>query len=320
MIDQVLQIPRRKRPPLPPWFRVRLPAGSDREQFLRTDGMVRGHGLHTVCQEARCPNIHDCWSRGSATFMIAGKTCTRSCLFCSVEHRRAPPPLDPGEPQELAEAVACLSLDYVVITCVNRDELPDGGAAHYRACLDAVHARLPAIGIEFLCSDLDGNLQALATLLDGAALKVFAHNLETVERLQSSVRDRRASFRKSLRVLAAARALRPDVLTKSSLMVGLGEAAPDLTAAMRALRDAGVDLLTLGQYLAPSPAHYPVMSYPSPEQFQEWKQEALALGFRAVASGPFVRSSFRGGQLYREAVAAAVSTQTPSAVLKNTSV
>jgi lipoic acid synthetase len=300
-MSDVIQSGPRKRGPLPPWFRVRLPAGERLQAFQGTDAAVHANRLHTVCEEAHCPNIHECWGRGTATFMIAGQTCTRSCHFCSVEHRRVPPPLDGNEPLNLAEAIARMGLTYAVITVVNRDDLPDGGAAHYRACLDAVHARLPAVGLELLCSDLDGNEDALAALLDGAPLKVFAHNVETVERLTPNVRDRKASFRKSLRMLAASKRLQPALATKSSIMVGLGESAADMTAAMSALREAGVDLLTLGQYLAPSPAHYPVMSYPPPEQFDAWKQEALALGFRAVASGPLVRSSFRAETLFRDA-------------------
>ncbi|MCE9615750.1 MAG: lipoyl synthase [Lentisphaerae bacterium] len=307
-MDQVIQIGARKRPPLPPWFRIKLPAGDKLLTYQGTDAAVRDHGLHTVCEEAHCPNIHDCWARGSATFMIAGQTCTRDCHFCSVEHNRAPAPLDPAEPAGLAAAIERMKLAYAVITVVNRDDLPDGGASHYRACLDAVHARLPEVGLELLCSDLDGNEAALAALLDGAPLKVFAHNVETVERLQSSVRDRKASFKKSLRMLAASKDLHPELMTKSSVMMGMGETNADVTAALKALSDARVDLLTFGQYLAPTPQHYPIMSYPPPEQFDAWKEEALALGFRAVASGPLVRSSFRAGSLYSEAVARAVAT------------
>lgn len=299
---------RRKRPPLPPWFRVSLPSGEKLKTYQCTGSTVHGRKLHTVCEEAQCPNIHDCWSRGSATFMIGGQTCTRSCRFCSVGHVRIPEPLDPGEPASLAEAIAGMKLGYAVITCVNRDDQPDGGAAHFRACLDAVHARLPDIGLEFLGSDLDGNEKALRALLESAPLRVFAHNVETVERLQSNVRDRKASFHKSLRILQAAKEIRPDLMTKSSLMVGLGETNEDITAAMKSLRGVNVDLVTFGQYLAPSPAHYPIMAYPPPEQFEAWKQKALAMGFLAVASGPLVRSSFRAGQLYREALEKKTST------------
>lgn len=300
-MDQLVQIGR-KRGPLPPWFRVRLPSGDKLQAYQGTDAAVHENRLHTVCEEARCPNIHDCWSRGSATFMIAGQTCTRSCHFCSVAHRRLPAALDPLEPAQLADAIARMKLTYAVITVVNRDDLPDGGAGHYRACLDAVAARVPGIGLELLCSDLDGNEQALADLLEGAPLRVFAHNVECVERLTPNVRDRKASFARSLRILQASRELQPTLMTKSSIMVGLGETNADMTAALRALREVGVDLLTLGQYLAPSPAHYPVMAYPHPDQFEAWKQEALDLGFLAVASGPLVRSSFRAGLLHQQAL------------------
>jgi lipoic acid synthetase len=233
--------------------------------------------------------------------MIAGQSCTRDCRFCSVDHDRRPPPPDPSEPQQLADAIAQMKLDYAVITVVNRDDLADGGAAHYRACLDAVHARRPDVGLELLCSDLNGNQKALADLLEGAPLNVFAHNVETVERLTPNVRDRKASFAVSIQTLEKAKTLRPDLMTKSSLMLGLGETDEDLTAALKALRGAGVELLTLGQYLAPTRAHYPVLSFVTPEKFKEWERTAQELGFLGVASGPLVRSSFHAGDLYRSA-------------------
>lgn len=301
---------RQKRPPLPAWFKNNLPeAGHGTKTLTRTTTVVAGNALHTVCEEAKCPNISSCWSRGTATFMIAGQSCTRNCRFCSVQHEHQPPPTDPSEPERLADAIEQMKLDYAVITVVNRDDLPDGGAAHYRACLDAVHARVPTAGLELLCSDLSGNETALAALLDacpakglgGAPLKVFAHNIETVERLTANVRDRKASFAVSLRILEKAKELRPDLLTKSSLMVGLGETERDMLAAMKSLRGAGVELLTIGQYLAPTATHYPVISFPNPNQFARWEKSALELGFLAVASGPLVRSSFRAGDLYRQA-------------------
>jgi len=234
--------------------------------------------------------------------MIGGQTCTRACRFCSVAHDRKPAPPDPAEPEGLAQAIAEMRIAYAVITVVNRDDMDDEGAAHYRACLDAVHRTAPAVGLEFLGSDMAGNEPALAAMLDGAPLKVFAHNVETVERLTHNVRDRRASFRRSLRILEASRELRPDLMTKSSIMVGLGETDQDLTAAMQSLRGVGVELLTLGQYLAPSPNHYPVAAFVTPERFEAWAAEATAMGFLAVAAGPMVRSSFRAGTLYDEAV------------------
>jgi lipoic acid synthetase len=268
--------------------------------FNATHGAVAENELHTVCEEARCPNIHDCWARGTATFMIAGKECTRGCRFCSVETLRNPEPPDPDEPEHLAAAVERMELAHVVITVVNRDDLFDGGAAHYKRCVEAVHNRLPNITIELLSSDLQGDESALEQLLDDAPLAVFAHNVECVPRLDRVVRDPRASFEQSVQVLRSAKRLRPDLFTKSSIMVGLGETDAEVTGAMRQLRSADVDLLTLGQYLAPGrpgERFLPVDRYVAPAQFDAWTTEARDLGFRAVASGPLVRSSYRAGQL-----------------------
>jgi lipoic acid synthetase len=265
---------------------------------------VESHGLHTVCEEARCPNLNDCWSRGTATFMIAGDHCTRGCRFCSVETSRTPPPPDPHEPAQLAEAVLRMGLTHVVITVVNRDDLPDGGAGHYRRCVEAVHDRLPQITIELLSSDLQGDEAALRQLLDGSPLTVFAHNVECVPRLDRLVRDPRASFEQSLHVLRRAKQIRPNLWTKSSLMVGLGEIDDEITDAMRRLRDADVDMLTLGQYLPPgrpSERYVHVDRYVPPEKFDAWRDDARVLGFLAVASGPLVRSSYRAGLLLEQA-------------------
>jgi lipoyl synthase len=294
----------RTRPRLPEWLRVNLPSGSPLAIFNATQHTLADNELHTVCEEARCPNIHDCWARGTATFMIAGKSCTRGCRFCSVETLKAPEPPDAGEPEHLADAVERMHLDHVVITVVNRDDLADGGAAHYKACVEAVHRRLPNITIELLSSDLAGDETALSQLLDGIPLAVFAHNVECVERLDHTVRDPRASFAQSMNVLRSAKRLRPDVFTKSSIMVGLGETDAEVTAAMRQLRYADVDLVTLGQYLAPGKPgerFLPVDRFVTPEQFNAWADEAREIGFRAVASGPLVRSSFRAGQLLEQA-------------------
>ena len=214
---------------LPEWLRVNLPAGKSQSTFNGTLNIVQGNELHTVCEEAGCPNIHDCWARGTATFMIAGKECTRGCKFCSVETLKQPEALDADEPERLADAVERMGLEYVVITVVNRDDQPDGGANHYRQCIEAVHQRLPEIGIELLCSDLDGNWQALEHLLADSPLAVFAHNVECVPRLDETVRDPRASFAQSLEVLRRAKELHPDRMTKSSLMVGLGETNQEIT-------------------------------------------------------------------------------------------
>ncbi len=292
------------RPRLPQWLRVNLPAGPAQATFNGTLDIVQGNTLHTVCEEARCPNIHDCWARGTATFMVAGQSCTRGCRFCSVETLRQPEALDADEPQRLAEAVERMGLEYVVITVVNRDDQPDGGAAHYKRCVEAVHERSPRTGIELLCSDLEGNWTALAELLEDIPLAVFAHNVECVARLDSQVRDPRASFALSLEVLERARQLRPDIWTKSSLMVGLGETDEEVLEVLRQLYSVGVRLLTLGQYLAPGrpgTRFLPVDRYVSPEQFERWDQQARQLGFLGVASGPLVRSSYRAGLLVEEA-------------------
>jgi lipoic acid synthetase len=296
--------PSAARPRLPGWLRVNLPAGPRLTVLNATQGAIAEHGLHTVCEEARCPNLNDCWSRGTATFMVAGKECTRGCRFCSVETLRHPEPPDPREPEELAAAVERMGLAHVVITVVNRDDLSDGGAAHYKGCVEAVHERLPDVTIELLSSDLAGNDAALEFLLDDIPLAVFAHNVECVPRLDRQVRDPRASFGLSLSVLRRAKEIRPDLLTKSSIMIGLGEADEEVSDAMRRLRGANVDMLTLGQYLAPGKLgdrFLPVARFVPPDQFSAWADEARTMGFRAVAAGPLVRSSYRAGQLFEQA-------------------
>ena len=282
---------------LPEWFRVTLPSGDDMERYRSTTASVKDNQLHTVCEEAHCPNIHDCWSRGTATFMIAGKACTRGCRFCAVDTVRNPPPPDLDEPGNLADAIESMGLTYAVITVVNRDDMEDGGASHYRQCLDAVHQRLPEVGLELLCSDLSGNHEALESLLDNAPLQVFAHNVETVRRLTPRVRDPRATFEQSILILKKAKELRPDIMTKSSIMLGLGETEEDIIETFTELRNAKVDLLTLGQYLAPGPGYLPVVSFPKPERFDKLANIAKEMGFRAIASGPMVRSSYRAESL-----------------------
>tara|TARA_B100001971_G_scaffold15631_1_gene12257 strand:- start:28 stop:939 length:912 start_codon:yes stop_codon:yes gene_type:complete len=286
---------------LPRWFRTSLPTGAAQIRYNETKSNVHEHGLHTVCEEARCPNVHDCWGRGTATFMVAGEVCTRGCRFCAVGTVKTPPPLDTDEPTDLAEAVERMRLSHAVITVVNRDDLPDGGASHYRDCIVAVNQRSPEVGLELLCSDLDGDLEALAMLLDGLPLRVFAHNVECVPRLDALVRDPRASFEQSLRILSEARRLRPDIRIKSSIMVGLGESDEEVTEAMGMLYEAGVEMVTLGQYLQPGDRHLPVERFPEPRQFAEWDRKAREMGFKAVASGPLVRSSYRAGLLWEEA-------------------
>jgi len=291
------------RPRLPDWFRTRLPSGELQRKFNETKATVKDNTLHTVCQEARCPNIHECWAAKDATFMVAGQECTRACRFCAVGSIKIPPPLDENEPDNLADAVATMDLNHAVITVVNRDDLPDSGAAHYRKCLEAVRERTPNVSLELLCSDLAGDHQALADLLVGLDLEVFAHNVECVPRLDRRVRDRRASFDQSIGILKEAKRLRPDILTKSSIMVGLGETDEEITDALKSLRNAGVDLVTIGQYLAPSPKHLPVDRFPEPVRYDEWSYQIEEMGFLGWACGPLVRSSYKAGELLARASA-----------------
>lgn len=300
------------RPRLPQWLRSELPSGDALKLYNRTNNAVGGNALHTVCEEARCPNIHDCWGRGTATFMVAGKECTRGCRFCSVETLKAPAPPEVDEPEHLANAVERMGLKFVVVTVVNRDDMPDGGAGHYRRCIETVHRRVPEVGMELLGSDLAGDHAALRQLLgtfdavlpdpSPLPLRVFAHNVECVPRLDKLVRDPRASFDQSLGILREAKRLRPDLATKSSLMVGLGETDDEVRDAMRRLyEEASVDIVTLGQYLTPGrpgERFLPVDRYVTPEQFDVYRDQAYEIGFPGVASGPMVRSSFRAGVLY----------------------
>ena len=288
---------------LPEWFRTRLPTGELQKKFNETKATVKENMLHTVCQEARCPNIHECWAAKDATFMVAGQECTRGCRFCAVGTIKSPPPLDKDEPAKLADAITSMGLNHAVITVVNRDDLDDSGAAHYRRCLEAVREASPEVTLELLCSDLAGDLTDLANLLDGLELEVFAHNVECVPRLDRVVRDHRASFAQSISILVEAKRLRPDILTKSSIMVGLGESDEEVTEAMQMLREANVDLVTIGQYLAPSERHLSIDRFPEPATFDEWAAQAEEMGFLGCASGPLVRSSYRAGDLLTSATA-----------------
>ena len=289
------------RPRLPDWFRTSLPTGELQRKFKETKDTVTENTLHTVCQEARCPNIHECWAAKDATFMVAGQECTRGCRFCAVGSIKTPPPLDQNEPENLSDAIATMGLNHAVITVVNRDDLPDSGASHYRKWLEAVRKRTPEVTLELLCSDLAGDHQALYDLLNGLELEVFAHNVECVPRLDSKVRDHRATFEQSIGILKEAKRLRPDILTKSSIMVGLGETDDEITEALQILRDAGVDLVTIGQYLAPSPKHLPVDRFPEPARYDEWSIQIEEMGFLGWACGPLVRSSYKAGELLARA-------------------
>jgi len=289
------------RPRLPDWFRTSLPTGELQRKFKETKATVTDNMLHTVCQEARCPNIHECWAAKDATFMVAGQECTRGCRFCAVGSIKTPPPLDENEPANLADAISTMGLNHAVITVVNRDDLADSGASHYRKCLEAVRETSPEVTLELLCSDLAGDHQALHDLLNGLELEVFAHNVECVPRLDRKVRDHRATFEQSIGILKEAKRLRPDILTKSSIMVGLGETDDEITEALQLLKDAGVDLVTIGQYLAPSPKHLPVDRFPEPSRYDEWSKQIEDMGFLGWACGPLVRSSYKAGELLAKA-------------------
>ena len=277
----------------PPWLRIRIPSGGAYETVRRT---VHAHQLSTVCEESHCPNIAECWSAGTATLMLMGSGCTRACRFCSVDTGNPKGWLDPEEPANAAESVALMGLKYVVITSVDRDDLPDGGAAHYAACIRAIKARNPDTAVEALTPDFSGSHGAIETVVN-AGLEVFAQNLETVERLTHPVRDARAGYQQTLDVLAYAKTVRPDVLTKSSLMLGLGETDDEILAAMNDLRAHQVDVLTLGQYLRPTPNHLPVARWVPPEAFEAYREQGLERGFREVAAGPLVRSSYRADRI-----------------------
>ncbi|MBI3098289.1 MAG: lipoyl synthase [Planctomycetes bacterium] len=278
----------------PSWLKIRPAGGPD---YNRLKHLLRRSGLHTVCEEAQCPNVHECWAGGTATIMLGGDVCTRGCRFCAVKTGVPATPPDPLEPAHTAEAVASLGLEYLVITMVNRDDLPDGAAGHVAATIRAIRAATPALLLETLVSDFMGRRESVDVVV-AAAPDVFAHNIEVVERLTPRVRDHRASYRQSLQVLEWAKSAAPGRLTKSSIMLGLGETEDEVLQSMRDLRSVGVNALTLGQYLQPSSWHAPVEQFVTPEKFDEWRRVGENLGFDYVASGPLVRSSYRAGEYF----------------------
>ena len=281
-----------ERLPKPSWLRTRAPTG---KHFGRVQDLVRAHRLATVCEEAKCPNIGECWNAGTATIMLMGEVCTRACRFCAVDTGNPRGWLDTGEPEQAARTVELMKLRYVVLTSVNRDDLRDGGAAHYADCIRAIKARNPQTAVEALTPDFAGVLADVETVL-ASGLDVFAQNVETVRRLTRPVRDPRAGYEQTLRVLEHAKRFRPQVLTKTSLMLGLGETVAELLGTMDDLRAIGVDLLTLGQYLQPTANHLPVARYVHPDEFDALRREALARGFLECTAGPLVRSSYRAEQ------------------------
>lgn len=273
----------------PQWLRAPMPAGRG---FDSVKHVVKEHRLATVCEEAKCPNIGECWNAGTATLMLMGAVCTRACRFCSVDTGNPHGWLDAEEPANSARTVQLMKLKYVVLTSVNRDDLPDGGAAHFAACVREIKRLNPGTAVEALTPDFQGNLRDVETVVS-SGLDVFAQNVETVRRLTHPVRDPRAGYEQTLNVLAHAKRFAPHVLTKTSLMLGLGETDEEIYEAMRDIRTAGVDILTLGQYLRPTMNHLPIERWVSPAQFEEYRERALAMGFLECVSGPLVRSSYR---------------------------
>lgn len=284
-------IPTRELPAKPAWIRVKLPASGE---VSRIKGILRARKLATVCEEAQCPNLGECFGGGTATFMVMGDICTRRCPFCDVAHGR-PNPLDVGEPAALADAISEMQLKYVVITSVDRDDLRDGGAAHFAACIRATRERNPGIRVEILVPDFRGRREVALDLLVAEPPDVFNHNLETVPRLYRECRPG-SDYQWSLELLQRYKLRRPEVLTKSGLMLGLGETPDELRQVMRDMRAHDIDMLTLGQYLQPSRDHLPVQRFVPPEEFAELGEFAESLGFVSVASGPLVRSSYHADQ------------------------
>ena len=282
----------------PEWLKVRIPGG---ERYKWIKQQSSGHELATVCEEARCPNIGECWSCGTATFMVLGSVCTRGCRFCAVSTGKDGLPVDPEEPAKLGRTIAAMDLDYIVLTSVDRDDLPDEGASHFAACVRAVRQASPKARIEILHPDFSGRPE-LVDLVARSGADVLGHNMEVVRRLTPAFRDPRCDYDRSLAVLARVKETVPGALTKSSVMVGVGETEDEVVRCMRDLRGVGVDLLTVGQYLRPSRKHAPVEAWIEPAQFTRYERIGLELGFAYVASGPLVRSSYKAGEFFIQAL------------------
>jgi lipoic acid synthetase len=287
------QSEKKSRGKLPPWIRVKVSCGEGRDEV---NSILEKLKLNTVCSSARCPNLGECWHRRTSTFMILGNQCTRNCKFCAVEHNAHPLPPEDDEPARVAEAAKLMGLKYVVVTSVTRDDLPDGGAAHFAAVITALKQAISDVGIEVLTPDFNGNIEDLKTVLD-AEPTVFNHNVETVRRLSREIRSK-ANYERSLTVLSNAAKLGGDKIpVKSGLMVGLGETDEEVVETIRDLYNAGVRILTIGQYLPPTNAHWKLERYVEPEKFQEWAKIASEIGFSFVASAPLVRSSYNAAEL-----------------------
>ncbi len=284
--------------PKPDWLKVRAPAG---ENYTRIKGMLGDLKLATVCQEAKCPNMGECWSGGTATFMLMGEVCTRGCKFCHVKTGNPKGVLDPLEPEKVGYSISQMNLQYVVITSVDRDDLPDQGSGHFARTIRTIKKLDPDLIVEILTPDFRGDLELVRQLADSKP-DVFAHNVETVERLQKKVRDPRANYQQSLSVLEAVKKHDPTRYTKTSLMLGLSETDEEILQTLKDLRSIDCDVVTFGQYLQPTPRHLKVEQYITPEKFKEWQHIAEGMGFLYVASGPLVRSSYRAGEFFMKGV------------------
>lgn len=283
----------------PSWFRVPAPSQSDKSRYAEVKNSLDKLDLHTVCEEAQCPNIGECWNGGTGTIMLLGDTCTRGCMFCAVKTDSAPPPPDAFEPFKTAEAVYEWGVDYIVLTSVDRDDIADGGASHFAHTVELLKLKKPELLVECLVSDFRGDLDAVKTLAI-SGLDVYAHNVETVERLQPFVRDARAGYAQSLSTLREAKRVQPGLYTKTSIMLGLGETEEEVIQTMKDLRAIDVDVVTFGQYLRPTDKHLSVVEYVTPEKFDYFRRVGEELGFKYVASGPMVRSSYKAGEFYLE--------------------
>lgn len=302
MVIDPLEAAREGEQRLPKWLKVPIPKG---KSFHSLKKDVRELKLATVCEEAKCPNIGECWggekSEATATIMLMGDTCTRGCRFCSVKTNRKPAALDPNEPENTAEAISRWGLGYVVLTTVDRDDLVDGGANHLAETVRKIKEKAPQILVEVLGGDFRGDLE-MAEILAKSGLDVYAHNMETVEALTPHVRDRRATYRQSLSILERAKQVRPSLVTKTSMMLGLGETDEQIMQTLTDLRSIGCDVVTFGQYMRPTKRHMKVVDYVKPEKFDYWRDTALSMGFLYIASGPLVRSSYKAGEAFIENV------------------
>lgn len=280
--------------PKPEWLKIRPPAG---ENYKRIKGLLKEESLYTVCEEAHCPNVHECWAGGTATFMLMGDTCTRGCRFCAVKTGNPKGVLDHDEPYKISSSIGKLNLEYVVLTSVDRDDLPDGGSEHFAQTIVEIKKKDSKVIVEVLIPDFKGDWSALQKIID-AKPEVIAHNIETIERLTPTVRDKRAGYKQTLDLLAQVKKVDSSIFTKSSIMIGLGETEEEVFKTMEDLRSVDTDILTLGQYLRPTKKHLPVVEFVTPEKFAYYEKKGMEMGFKYIASGPLVRSSYKAGEYF----------------------